>query len=651
LRVLLTNITLASRTGTEVNTRDIALGLVRRGHQPVVYSPDLGEMAREIRAATVPVVDDLAAVGVAPDVIHGHHHTVTLEALLRFPGVPGIYFVHDWEVWYDAPLRFPRVVLYAPVDTANADRVVLEGGVPPDDVRLILNAVDTERFRRRPPLPVRPARALVFNNRASEANLLPLLREACARTGLGLTTVGALAGTTVARPEELLGGFDMVFARGRCALEAMAVGAAVVLCGHDGTGPLVTAADFDRLRPLNFGRRALDRPLTVESLVQEIGRYDATDAERVTLRVREEASLERQLDRLLEVYEEAIVRGRTLGTDTAAEARATAGYFRDWAPRYQGIRAASLLQARVAELEADWTRLASELAGAAAERDRLRAELASASAQLADTRAQLALMTATATWRLRRRLLRSPGVLDAYRWWLTVRDRPASLPGTAARMRLRLPLLSRKSREMRRVFTAIHAARAWGECESASGPGSTRERAASFLPDLIELVRSLRVHTLLDAPCGDFNWAQPLAEAVERYIGVDVVPALVELNLQHASPRRRFLCRDLVRQRLPTADLVLCRDALVHFAQEDIFQALANFRRTGAEYLLTTTFVGERPNPDITTGDWRPLNLQRPPFSFPAPLAQIDERCHHTGGLYADKRLALWTLRDLPLGG
>lgn len=208
---------------------------------------------------------------------------------------------------------------------------------------------------------------------------------------------------------------------------------------------------------------------------------------------------------------------------------------------------------------------------------------------------------------------------------------------------------SKKSREMRRVFTGIHDAQSWGDCESKSGPGSTRERAATFLPDLIALVRRLQIRTLLDAPCGDFNWAQPLADSVQRYVGVDVVPDLILENRRRwSSPHRKFLCRDMVAQRLPAADLILSRDALVHLCQKDIHATLANFRRTGAEYLLVTTFLGERPNDDIRTGDWRPLNLQRPPFSFPPPLELVDERCHHTGGIYADKRLGLWRFRDLP---
>jgi len=202
---------------------------------------------------------------------------------------------------------------------------------------------------------------------------------------------------------------------------------------------------------------------------------------------------------------------------------------------------------------------------------------------------------------------------------------------------------------MRRVFGAIHETRAWGECESVSGPGSTRERAAEFLPELIVLVESLRLTTLLDAPCGDFNWAGPLADAVDRYIGVDVVPELIEENRRRwSSPRREFVCRDIVRQRLPAADLVLCRDALVHLNNADVSATLRNLRRTGARYLLTTTFIGDRENLDIATGEWRPLNLERRPFSLPRPVELIDERCHHSGGGWADKRLALWRFEELP---
>ena len=106
LRVLVTNRILSNRTGTELYVRDLALALRRRGHHPIVYSPLIGPVADEIRAATIPVVDDLARVGSAPDVIHGHHGLETLVALLAFPGVPAVALCHSWVGWADAPLRF-----------------------------------------------------------------------------------------------------------------------------------------------------------------------------------------------------------------------------------------------------------------------------------------------------------------------------------------------------------------------------------------------------------------------------------------------------------------------------------------------------------------------------------------------------------------
>ena len=90
LRVLITNSSLGPRTGSELYVRDLALALLRRDHTPIVYSTELGEVASELRDKTVAVVDQLDALAVAPDVIHGHHHHDTMTALLRFPDVPAI---------------------------------------------------------------------------------------------------------------------------------------------------------------------------------------------------------------------------------------------------------------------------------------------------------------------------------------------------------------------------------------------------------------------------------------------------------------------------------------------------------------------------------------------------------------------------------
>jgi SAM-dependent methyltransferase len=185
--------------------------------------------------------------------------------------------------------------------------------------------------------------------------------------------------------------------------------------------------------------------------------------------------------------------------------------------------------------------------------------------------------------------------------------------------------------------------------ESVSGPGSTRARGESFRDDIVVLLRQIGARTLLDAPCGDFNWVDAVADAVERYVGVDVVEPLIErVSRQHGNERRTFLRADFTRDPLPRADVILCRDALVHFSFADIRAALRNFRRSGAPYLLTTTFIAHERNENCRTGGWRMLNLERAPFRFPPPLALIDERLLLPDGRDSGKRLALWTLESLP---
>src|SRR2546423_3883588 len=96
LTVLITNRSLSAPTGTEMYAHDLAIGLRKAGHLPILYSPRLGPLAAKIRRETIPVVDDLNKLGSAPQIIHGQHLDETATALLRFPQTPAIYVCHDW---------------------------------------------------------------------------------------------------------------------------------------------------------------------------------------------------------------------------------------------------------------------------------------------------------------------------------------------------------------------------------------------------------------------------------------------------------------------------------------------------------------------------------------------------------------------------
>ncbi len=210
------------------------------------------------------------------------------------------------------------------------------------------------------------------------------------------------------------------------------------------------------------------------------------------------------------------------------------------------------------------------------------------------------------------------------------------------------------SRSLQETFTAIFQANGWGDAESVSGPGSTESRGEDFRQELVAVLDACQVRSIVDAPCGDFNWmrhvlADRRLPTPLSYTGIDIVEDLITRNVhRHASASCRFLCADITRADLPRGDVIICRDALVHLPFADARAAIHNFRRSGSRYLLATTFVGRASNDDALAGDWRPLNLQAAPFQFPTPLALIDERCTHTGGIYRDKRLGLWELASIP---
>lgn len=323
MRVLITNRMLDGRAGTETYTRDLALGLLRTGHAPVVFSTRLGEIADEIRGAAIPVVDDLAWVGERPDIIHGHHCVETLAAVTRFPGVPALYVCHDASAWCDTPPRHPRIRRYVAVDEGCRERVAAQARVPVEECALIPNAVDLERFRPRPPLPQRPRRALAFGNVLAPSELAAI-ECACRARGIALDRAGSLLGGTLAAPERALGVYDLVFAKGRCALEALAVGAAVVVCGPGGMASLVTSDSFDALRPLNFGRRSYRLAFEEESLGAQIDRYDAADAALVSRRARAVARLDAFTAALVELYDAIVEEERAAPVGPRAESEAVA---------------------------------------------------------------------------------------------------------------------------------------------------------------------------------------------------------------------------------------------------------------------------------------------------------------------------------------
>lgn len=178
---------------------------------------------------------------------------------------------------------------------------------------------------------------------------------------------------------------------------------------------------------------------------------------------------------------------------------------------------------------------------------------------------------------------------------------------------------------------------------SLSGPGSNPDNVASILDGIPKVLERHRVNSMLDIPCGDFAWMRHLPFDGE-YIGADIVEGIIAANTERfGSQSRRFAVLDLLIDQLPTVDLVLCRDCMVHLSNRRISQAIRNILATDSRLLLATHFPACARNPDIISGSWRAVNLELAPFNLPAPILSIDE----PSSLHAGKTLSLWRLDDI----
>ncbi len=203
--------------------------------------------------------------------------------------------------------------------------------------------------------------------------------------------------------------------------------------------------------------------------------------------------------------------------------------------------------------------------------------------------------------------------------------------------------------EVSEVFEKIYFKNIWGSKESVSGRGSEIHHTKTLLKRLNRLIKDLKVKSMLDSPCGDFNWMLNLEKTGINYSGMDIVDDLIT-SLQEKyrhTPGLTFRVGNIIDDELPEVDLIFCRDCLVHFSFEDIQKTLSNFKKSGSRYLLTTTYIHRGVNFDIRTGGWRAINLEKPPFNFPKPIKVISEDNLDDFGMYHDKCMGLWDLSNI----
>ncbi|WGW02632.1 glycosyltransferase family 4 protein [Tropicibacter oceani] len=305
---MITQRALQSYSGTEMYTAEIARALKARGHEVAVFCPLPGKIGNLITPSGITVNERLEDVPFRPEVIHGHHHLPLMAALAHFSRTPAVHLWHGARPWVEQVPRHPRIARHIVTSERMAPRIQAEFGVPANLVRTVPNFVDTGRYSHVRDPSARPLRAVLFGQGGFFPAELSVLEKACADNGLTLDKVGYAYGNPRPRPEYFLPDYDIAFAIGRSALEALASGCAVIPIVPQLAGHRITAETLREWSACNFSPRYYTSADRFDSawLARQLADWDPDDVAQVTAEVRRVYTLERGIDQLEALYDEAI---------------------------------------------------------------------------------------------------------------------------------------------------------------------------------------------------------------------------------------------------------------------------------------------------------------------------------------------------------
>lgn len=193
-------------------------------------------------------------------------------------------------------------------------------------------------------------------------------------------------------------------------------------------------------------------------------------------------------------------------------------------------------------------------------------------------------------------------------------------------------------------FTSIYLNNDWKGSESKSGPGSAVEKNQALLKNLEEFVTQNNISSIIDCGCGDFNWMKTFNFGlIKSYTGLDIVKPLIQENIQkYSNEIIKFKATNLIEDQIECADLIICKDVLVHLSFDDALNVLENIKKSKTKYLLSTTFY-DIDNKDIKTGQWRPINLENSPFNLGEPII-LWKNIENKTKEWKNKSIGIWKI-------
>lgn len=116
------------------------------------------------------------------------------------------------------------------------------------------------------------------------------------------------------------------------------------------------------------------------------------------------------------------------------------------------------------------------------------------------------------------------------------------------------------------------------DIETKSGLGSFVSNTEEVRYALSIILKKYGIQSVVDCPCGDWNWMRLVPLEGIDYLGLDIIPELRTSNRAlYDYALIRFGVHDMTADVLPKCDLVICRDILFYLSLDNITAIWSDF--------------------------------------------------------------------------
>jgi SAM-dependent methyltransferase len=198
--------------------------------------------------------------------------------------------------------------------------------------------------------------------------------------------------------------------------------------------------------------------------------------------------------------------------------------------------------------------------------------------------------------------------------------------------RAQADIATQEDRNVSDIFGEIYRDGLWGgdRGQFYSGAGSDDEVSAEYVAIVRKYIDDHDIRSIVDLGCGDFRVGRQLLRPGISYVGVDLVPQLIDSHQkQFGSETVRFMVGNISEDALPDGQLYLVRQVLQHLSNAQVGQALDKLRDK-PHVLIAEHHPGawrfKEYNRDKTPGQairvpyGSGVYPDQPPFSFPCKI-------------------------------